>query len=188
MGFYPSEPASTFEGWEDTPPAIVPPRKTLVPQVTVKGHHTGLCEWQVPYPRATSVQNTADGTGVLREWTGASYTPVCRQGWYAVPVAGAKGSLPAFILSPQSLVLGLWKLLRSAILAPGSDSDSEVSRGPETKGLLSQACLWQGGAGSMWMGGGAGAYQLLPSSGPSHWNPSFRNGSWSFWSCSLTWL
>lgn len=39
-----------------------------------------------------------------------------------------------------------------AILVPGSDSDREVSRGsrgPGTKGLLSQASLGKGGAGSI---------------------------------------
>lgn len=61
-------------------------------------------------------------------------------------------------------------LTHVAILVPGSDSDSQVSRGsrgPGTKGLLSQASLWKGGAGSTWVGGGAGGLLAPPSLPPS---------------------
>lgn len=96
---------------------------------------------------------------------------VCRQGWCTVPVAGA-------ILSPLNLLLWLWELLWPSSV-PGSDSDRchVAPEGLEQRACSLRASLWQGGAGSYW---------LLPLFGPSSWNPSFRSGSWSFWSWSLT--
>jgi hypothetical protein len=79
---------------------------------------------------------------------------------------------------PFEPTLWLWELLWPSSV-PGSDSDRchVAPEGLEQRACSLRASLWQGGAGSYW---------LLPFFGPSSWNPSFRSGSWSFWSCSLT--
>lgn len=69
-------------------------------------------------------------------------TQACRQGWCTVPVAGAK-EVPPILTAPKAHSW-LWKLLWPSSFQAVTVKVSRGSRGPGTKGLLSQASLMKG--------------------------------------------